>query len=306
MKNILIVIIGPTGIGKTGYSIDLARHLNCEILSADSRQFFKEMKIGTAPPSPEQLLEVKHHFVGFLPIDQYYSASIFEREVLDLLEKLFTKNPVAILTGGSTLYVDSICNGIDDIPDVDPEIRQKYMEKYLNEGIEGLRVALKLMDPVHYCQVDLKNHKRIMRALEICESTGRPYSSFLSGKRKARDFHVLKIGLRMERGELYDRINKRVDSMVEAGLEEEALSLLPKRHLNSLDTVGYKEFFGYFDGNYDRAHAIELIKRNSRRYAKRQITWWAKDGAIKWFDCSGNEDFTSFIDNKLAELNPTE
>lgn len=305
MKNILIVIIGPTGIGKTGFSIGLAHHLNCEIISADSRQFFKDLKIGAAPPSKEQLMEIRHHFVGFLSLDQYYSASIFEQDVLLLLKDIFENNQIAILTGGSTLYVDAICNGIDDIPDVDPGIRQKYMAKYRDEGIESLRVALKLMDPVHYNQVDLKNHKRIIRALEICESTGRPYSSFLSGKKKTRDFNILKVGLRMDRAELYDRINKRVDQMIEAGLENEALSLLPKRHLNSLETVGYKEFFGFFDGKYDRDFAIELIKRNSRRYAKRQITWWAKDKTVKWFNCSEDNDFLGFIDNELSTMKST-
>lgn len=297
MSATLIVILGPTGTGKTDYAIEVAEHFGCEIISADSRQFFKDLKIGTASPTPTQLERVSHHFVGFLPLDKYYSASLFERDVLSLLSNLFVKNDIAVMCGGSTLYVDSVCNGIDDIPDIEPEIREKYNNKFKTEGIEGLRVALKIMDPVHYDRVDLKNYKRIIRALEICESTGKPYSSFLTGNKRTRPFDIVKIGIRRDREELYNRINKRVDKMIEAGLEDEARALYHSRDLNSLDTVGYKELFAYFDGNYSRDKAIELIKRDTRRYAKRQMTWWGRQTDINWFDADNNKDIIQFVND---------
>lgn len=299
MKNFLITVVGPTGTGKTDYSILLAKHFGCEIISADSRQFFKGLNIGVASPSPSQLNEVPHHFVGFLPLEEYYSASLFERDALALLKNLFEKKNIVILTGGSTLYVDAVCNGMDDIPDIDPKIRKKYIAKYKNEGIEGLRNALKLLDPIHYRKVDLKNHRRIIRALEICDATGKPYSSFLTGKKKQREFNILKVGIRRPRKELYDRIDKRVDKMIADGLEQEVKNLLPFRGNNSLDTVGYKEFFGFFDGQYNISETIELIKRNSRRYAKRQITWWSRDNQINWFDTDGDSDIITFTENLL-------
>ena len=302
MKNTLIVILGPTGVGKTDIAIDIALHFNSEIISADSRQFYKEMVIGTAPPSPEQLSSVKHHFVGFLPVEEYYSASIFERAVLDLLQTLFSKNDIVVMVGGSTLYVDAVCNGIDDIPDVQPEIREKYQQMFKDEGIEGLRLALKLTDPSHYEKVDLKNPRRLMRALEICESTGRPYSSFLTGKKRERDFDIIKIGITRQRENLYNRINARVDKMVEAGLEEEARRLYPKRDLTALNTVGYKEFFEYFDGKISRETAIDLIKRDSRRYAKRQMTWWGNRDDIHWFNADDNNmEIISFVENLIND-----
>ena len=302
MKNTLIVILGPTGVGKTDIAIDIALHFNSEIISADSRQFYKEMVIGTAPPSPEQLSSVKHHFVGFLPVEEYYSASIFERAVLDLLQTLFSKNDIAVMVGGSTLYVDAVCNGIDDIPDVQPEIREKYQQMFKDEGIEGLRLALKITDPSHYEKVDLKNPRRLMRALEICESTGRPYSSFLTGKKRERDFDIIKIGITRQRENLYNRINARVDKMVEAGLEEEARRLYPKRDLTALNTVGYKEFFEYFDGKISRETAIDLIKRDSRRYAKRQMTWWGNRDDIHWFNADDNNmEIISFVENLIND-----
>ncbi len=300
MKKNLIVILGPTGVGKTDIAIDTALHFNSEIISADSRQFYKEMVIGTAPPSPEQLSSVKHHFVGFSPIEEYYSASIFERAVLNLLQTLFSKNDIVVMVGGSTLYVDAVCNGIDDIPDVQPEIREKYQQMYKDEGIEGLRLALKITDPLHYEKVDLKNPRRLMRALEICESTGRPYSSFLTGKKRERDFNIIKIGITRQRENLYNRINDRVDKMVEAGLEEEARILYPKRDLTALNTVGYKEFFEYFDGKIGRETAIDLIKRDSRRYAKRQMTWWGNRDDIHWFNADDNNmGIISFVENLI-------
>lgn len=300
MKNILIVLLGPTGVGKTDISIDIARHFNCEIISADSRQFFSEMKIGTAAPTDYQLAEIKHHFVRFLSVKDYYSSSLFERDVLKILPDLFTANNIVLLTGGSGMYIDAVCKGIDDIPDVDLRVRKKYNNKYREEGIEGLRLALRMLDPEYYKKVDLKNPKRIIRALEICETTGRPYSSFLTKQERERDFRMIKIGLERTRKELYGRINQRVDKMICEGLEEEAKSLFELKHLNALNSVGYKEFFDYFEGILSKEKAIELIKRNTRRFAKRQITWWAKDKEIRWFGTEQTEVITRFIEESLV------
>lgn len=300
MKNILIVILGPTGVGKTAISIDIARHFNCEIISADSRQFYAEMKIGTAVPDTVQLNQGKHHFIGFLSVKEYYSSSLFERDVLQRMESIFLKNRIVLMTGGSGMYIDAVCNGIDDIPDTDPAIRQKYIKIFREEGIESLRASLKLLDPEHYRKVDLRNHKRIIRALEISESTGRPYSSFLTKNRVERDFRILKIGLDRDRQELYKRINNRVDQMISNGLENEAQSLYDLRDLNALKSVGYSEFFDFFDGKTSREKAIELIKRNSRRYAKRQITWWSKDKEIKWFHPDQIKDIIEYIEKAVT------
>ena len=297
MKNILIVLLGPTGVGKTDISIDIARHFNCEIISADSRQFFSEIKIGTAAQSDDQLAEIKHHFVRFLSVKDYYSSSLFERDVLKILPDLFTENNMVLLTGGSGMYIDAVCKGIDEIPDVDPLVREKYNNKYRKEGIEGLRIALKMLDPEYYKKVDLKNPKRIIRALEICETTGRPYSSFLIKPERERDFRIIKIGLERTRKELYDRINRRVDKMICEGLEEEAKGLFELKHLNALNSVGYKEFFDYFEGKISKEKAIELIKRNTRRFAKRQITWWAKDEEIRWFAADALQEIIKYIES---------
>jgi tRNA dimethylallyltransferase len=294
MKNFLIVLLGPTGVGKTDISIDIAVHFNCEIISADSRQFFREMKIGTAVPTELQLKTIRHHFIGFLSIGNYYSSSLFERDVLELLPRLFSKNSIVLMSGGSGMYIDAVCDGIDDIPDVDPAIREKYIRRYREEGIEGLRVALKLFDPEHYAKVDLKNHKRIIRALEICETAGRPYSYFLKKQKRERDFRIIKIGLERPRDDLYQRINSRVDDMVRLGLEDEAKQLYNFRNLNALNSVGYREFFDFFDGKTSKEKAVELIKRNSRRYAKRQITWWGKDKDIRWFQPDQVKDIIEY------------
>lgn len=283
MKNILIVLLGPTGVGKTDISINLAGRFNCEIISADSRQFFREMKIGTAVPTDNQLNTINHHFIRFKSVEDYYSSSLFERDVINLLPTLFSKNNFVLMSGGSGMYIDAVCRGIDDIPDVDPEVRDRYIRRYEEDGIEGLRAALKILDPEHYSKVDLKNHKRIMRALEICETAGRPYSSFLKKNKREREFGIIKIGLERTREDLYNRINMRVDAMIDTGLEDEARNLYKYKNLNAMNCVGYREFFDYFDSIITRDKAIELIKRNSRRYAKRQITWWGKDPDIKWF-----------------------
>jgi len=299
MKNFLIVLVGPTGVGKTDISIDIARYFKSEIISADSRQFFREMKIGTAVPSEQQLKTIKHYFIGFLSIKDYYSSSLFERDVLELLPKLFSKNNIILMSGGSGMYIDSVCNGIDDIPDVDPDVREKYIDQYNAEGIEGLRVTLKLLDPEHYANVDLKNYKRIIRALEICDTAGRPYSSFLKKQKRERDFSIIKIGLERPREDLYNRINSRVDNMVAMGLKNEAKQLYEFRNLNALKSVGYREFFDVFEGNISEEKAIELIKRNSRRYAKRQLTWWGKDKDIKWLNPEHTQEIIQFIENEI-------
>ncbi len=253
------------------------------------------MIIGTAVPDNIQLKKVNHHFIRFISIQDYYSSCLFERDVLNLLPQLSQKNNITIMSGGSGMYIDAVCSGIDDIPDVDPAIREKFLKRYSEEGIEGLRMTLKLLDPEHYAIVDLKNYKRIIRALEICESTGRPYSSFLKKQKRIREFGIIKIGLERSRDELYSRINKRVDHMIDSGLEEEAISLYDFRNLNALKCVGYREFFDVIDGKVTRDKAIELIKRNTRRYAKRQLTWWGKDKEIRWFHPDQVEEIIGYV-----------
>lgn len=300
MKNFLIVLLGPTGVGKTAVSIDIATHFNCEIISADSRQFYREMIIGTAVPDESQLKAIPHHFIRFLSVEDNYSSNLFERDVLKLLPGLFTSNNIIIMSGGSGMYIDAVCDGIDDIPDADPGLRQKLIDKYNQEGIEALRISLKLQDPEYYVKVDLKNYKRIIRALEVCESAGRPYSSFLKKEKRIREFEIIKIGLERSRSELYKRIDDRVDGMIEAGLQEEANNLYNYRDLNALKSVGYREFFDVVDGKTTREKAIELIKRNSRRYAKRQITWWAKDSDIRWFHPDNVPEIISYINTRTT------
>lgn len=301
MKNTLIVLPGSTGVGKTAFAVELAERLKCEIISCDSRQFYREMRIGTAAPDEEQLARVRHHFIGFLSVTDYYSISLFERDVMALLPVLFDSNPVAVMTGGSMLYMDAVCRGMDDIPDTDPAVRQKYLTMYANEGIEGLRIALRMLDPASYARIDLHNPRRILRALEITESTGMPYSSFLTAPVRKRDFRIIKAGLTRSREELYRRIDARVDAMMVAGLEEEAASLTGYRGLNALNTVGYRELFRWFDGEITRDQAVMLIKRNTRRYARKQLTWWNRDSEISWFDASEQEMMNSWIDSRLAE-----
>jgi tRNA dimethylallyltransferase len=304
MKNTLIVLPGPTGVGKTGFALELASRLRCDIISCDSRQFYREMKIGTAAPDDEQLARVRHHFVGFISVTDYYSVSLFERDVLALLPKLFKASPVVIMTGGSMLYMDAVCRGMDDIPDTDPAVRQRYAEMYQKEGISGLRMALRMVDPEYYAKVDLHNPRRILRALEITASTGIPYSSFLTAPVRERDFRIVKAGLTRERGELYRRIDARVDAMMNEGLEEEARSLLEYKGLNALNTVGYRELFRWFDGEIGREEAITLIKRNTRRYARKQLIWWNRDNDINWFDASEEEMIFSWIESRLEDNRP--
>ncbi len=299
MRNTLVVLPGPTGVGKTDFSIELALRLGCSIISCDSRQCYREMKIGTAAPDDEQLSKVKHHFIGFLSVTDYYSVSLFERDVMALLPSLFAENPVAVMTGGSMLYMDAVCRGMDDIPDTDPAVRQKYLDMYRTEGISGLRLALKMLDPEYYSRVDLRNPRRLMRALEITESTGRPFSAYLTSTARERDFRIIRAGLTRERGELYRRIEFRVEEMLRRGLEEEAASLISFRGLNALNTVGYREMFSYFDGAITREQAVALIGRNTRRYARKQLTWWNRDSEINWFDASDSSGIISWIESAL-------
>jgi len=301
MKNFLIVILGPTGVGKSDLSVEIASHFDTEIISADSRQFYREMTIGTAVPAENQLNRVKHHFIKFLSVKDYFSSSLFERAVIELIPSLFIKNRIVVMTGGSGMYIDAVCKGIDDIPDIDLAIREKYNENYREEGIESLRRELKLLDPEYYARVDLKNHKRIIRALEIFESTGRRYSEFLTKKSADRNFFIIKIGLEREREDLYGRINARVDDMVENGLENEARGLFDLRELNPLKSVGYRELFDFFEEKISKEKAIELIKRNSRRYAKRQMTWWSRDKEIKWFSPENREEIIRYISYRIIK-----
>lgn len=279
----LIVLIGPTGVGKTELSLRLAEQFNTCIVSADSRQLYADLKIGTAAPTPEQLQRVEHHFVGTLKLTDYYSAAQYEADVLELLETLFTKHHAVVLTGGSMMYVDAICKGIDDIPTVDAETRRLMLDKYETEGLDRLCAELKLLDPEYHRIVDLKNHKRVVHALEICYMTGKTYTSFRTSQAKERPFRIVKIGLTRDREELYNRINLRVDQMIENGLVEEARRVYSHKALNSLNTVGYKEIFKYLDGEWDLPFAIDKIKQNSRIYSRKQMTWFKRDKEIRWF-----------------------
>lgn len=299
MAKSLIVVLGPTGIGKTEVAIKIGRELKTEIISADSRQIYRELRIGTAVPSAEQLISVTHHFIGNKSVFDYYNASIYEFEVLELLEQLFVKKNQVVLVGGSGLYIDAVCKGIDDFPPVDHEIRNKLKEQYTREGIESLRLQLKYLDPEYYQTVDLKNPKRLIRALEISISTGKPYSTLLRKKDKPRNFSIVKIGLNRERNELYEQINRRVDFMIETGLVEEAEKFFHHRNLNSLNTVGYRELFEYFEGEISLEKAVELIKRNSRRYAKRQLSWFTRDKKIHWFHPEERDKILLFIKENL-------
>ena len=301
MSKTLIVLTGPTGIGKTSIGIKLAQYFNTEIVSSDSRQIFKELKIGTAVPSEKELSLVKHHFIHSHSITQNYNASRYEIEALQLLEKLFQQKNTVLLVGGSMLYIDAICKGIDIMPDVDPEIRNSFKIQLEKEGIEGLRLQLKKQDPDYYKIVDLKNPARIIHALEICLTTGKPYSSFRSNPNKKRPFSILKIGLNCEREILHKRINKRVDVMLQEGLVEEAKLVFHQKHLNALNTVGYRELFNYFDGEISLDKAIELIKRNSRRYARKQLTWFRKDQEMKWFEPNQIQEIIEYIEYTIKK-----
>ncbi len=291
----LIVLIGPTGVGKTELSLRLAEQFHTCIVSADSRQLYADLKIGTAAPTPEQLQRVEHHFVGTLKLTDYYSAAQYEAEVLKRLDTLFTKHNTVVLTGGSMMYVDAICKGIDDIPTIDAETRQLMLHKYETEGLDRLCAELKLLDPEYHKIVDLKNYKRVVHALEICYMTGKTYTSFRTQQAKERPFRIIKIGLTRDREELYNRINLRVDQMIEDGLLEEARQVYPYKDLNSLNTVGYKEIFKYLDGEWDLSFAIDKIKQNSRIYSRKQMTWFKRDKEIHWFHPEEETEILTYL-----------
>lgn len=299
MQKYLVVLTGPTGIGKSLIGIVLAKYFNTEIISSDSRQIFNEMTIGTATPDKTELDEVKHHFVHSHTIMEDYNASRYEIEALKIINSVLTKHNIVLLVGGSMLYIDAVCNGIDLMPDADPEIRNSLKIKLENEGLESLRYQLKKLDPEYYQVVDLKNTNRIIHALEICLMTGKPYSAFRTNGKRTRPFSIIKIGLNCDRKELHQRINSRVDQMIQAGLETEARDLYSLKHLNALNTVGYREFFAFFDGAITREKAIELIKRNTRRYARKQLTWFRNDPEMTWFEPGQTNEIINFIENHI-------
>ena len=295
MQHTLLIILGPTGVGKTELSLRIAERLGSPILSADSRQLYKDLPIGTAAPTSEQLVRVKHYMVGTLDLGDYYSASQFEEDVLSLLNRLFPVHPALLMTGGSMMYIDAVTKGIDDIPTVRTDIREELWKEYAEKGLAPILEELRQADPKHYEEVDRQNYKRVIHAVEICRQTGLPYSSFRTQTRKERPFRILQIGLKRDREELYDRINRRVDQMIADGLVDEARRVYPFRRLNSLNTVGYKELFNYFDGEWTLDFAIEKIKRNSRVYARKQMTWFKRDPEITWFHPEQETDILDFI-----------
>lgn len=293
--NTLFVLLGPTGVGKTALSIDIAKKLNTPVISADSRQIYRGIPIGTASPTTEQLSEVKHYFIAEKELTDYYSAGQYELDALKIIEEQFKQSQHALMVGGSMMYIDAVCNGMDDIPRVDSTTRDSVIEMYKEKGLEHLTSMLQMLDPVWYAKVDLKNPKRVMHALEVCLYTGKPYSSILTSRKKERPFKIVKIGLTRERDELYANIDRRVDEMVATGLEQEALSVYHLKHLNSLNTVGYKEWFDFFDGKTAiRDEVVAQIKRNTRHYAKKQLTWFNRDPSIRWFHPDDPDIITSF------------
>lgn len=290
----LIVVTGPTAVGKTALCIDIAKHYGIPIINADSRQIYRELKIGTATPTEEQLRSVKHYFVRSISIDDYYNASMYEQDVLALLNQ-FKQSPIQLLTGGSMMYIDAVCNGIDDIPTVREDIREEMKRRYAEEGLEALCEDLKRLDPEHYAVVDKQNHRRVIHALEICYQTGTTYTSFRKQEKKQRPFQIVKIGLNRDREELYQRINQRVDQMMEDGLLDEVRSLQDKRSNNALNTVGYKEMFTYLDGTWSLEEAVERMKGNTRRYARKQLTWFKRDEEMRWFHPQQQEEILKYI-----------
>ncbi len=300
MTKTLISIVGPTAIGKTRLSIALAKHFDTEIISADSRQFFKEISIGTAAPTPEELQEAPHHFIHNKSITDDYNVGAFERDALKKLEILFKKHDILIMVGGSGLYVDAVTKGLNDFPNVDPTIRKSLNKTFDENGLQPLQEQLKKLDPKTFENIAIDNPHRVMRALEICIGTGKPYSSFINKNKRQRPFKTLSIGLTADRSLIYDRINQRVDLMVEHGLLDEAKELYAHKELNSLNTVGYKELFKYFDNEWSLEFAISEIKKNSRRFAKRQLTWFKKNETIKWFDY--HDDLDTIIDYIKGKL----
>jgi len=297
---VVIVIAGPTAVGKTELCVRLAQELNTEIVSADSRQFYREISIGTAKPTPEEMQQVRHHFIDSHSIQDYFSVGDFERECLQTLEEIFSRKDVVILTGGSGLFLKTITDGMDEMPEVDLSIREELMQRFAREGITPLVEELKRLDPAYFEYVDRNNTQRIVRALEVCLTTGKPYSSFRTGQKAKRPFEVIKICLTRDREVLYDRINRRVNLMMEAGLIEEVQSVSHYRDHYALKTVGYQEVFEYSDGKYDYGKMVEKIQQNSRRYAKRQLTWFRHQGDFQWFEASDYEGIKAYVLSKIA------
>lgn len=299
--NTLLVITGPTAVGKTDLCIEIAESRGIPVINADSRQIYRDMPIGTAAPTAEQMQRVKHYFVGTLALDEYYNASMYEQDVMTLLSQMFEgkDNALAMMTGGSMMYIDAVCNGIDDIPTIRDDIRQLYKDRLATEGLDPLLAELKTLDPEYYDIVDKCNPRRVVHGLEICRQTGTTYTSFRIRERKQRPFRIVKIALNRPRDILYKRINSRVDMMIAEGLEEEARRLYPLRHLNALNTVGYKEMFKYIDGEWTLDEAVERIKGNTRRYARKQQTWYKKDDDIVWFDAAEREHILNFISDTV-------
>ena len=298
----LVVLIGPTGVGKTELSLSLAEHLQCPILNADSRQIFKDIEIGTAAPTADEMARVKHYFVHTLPLDGYYSAAQYEEDVLKILGEVFAEGDVAIMSGGSMMYVDAVTKGIDDIPTVDDEVRNLIAHRLATEGLDPLLAELKILDPSYYEVVDHHNHKRVVHALEICYMTGATYSSLRVNKVKERPFRIIKFGLMRERASLFSRINRRVDMMMQQGFMDEAQRVYHLRHLNSLNTVGYKELFNVIDGTWELPMAVERIKKNTRVYAKKQMTWYKRDEDIHWLNAD-TMNVDAMLQTICAELN---
>jgi tRNA dimethylallyltransferase len=300
MEKILVVLAGPTGVGKTSCGIDLAAHFGTEIISADSRQIYRETTIGTAVPSAQELARIKHHFIQTVSVKESYNASIFEFQVLERLEALFQKHDLVLMVGGSGLYIDAVCQGIDDLPQVDPDLRKALQERHRKEGLEALTRQLRELDPLSYGKVDLKNHMRVLKALEISIQTGKPYSSFLSDPNKERPFHILRIALDLEREILYERINSRVDQMMEAGLLEEVKQVQHLKGYTAMKTVGYRELFQVLDGSLSLEEGVDLIKRNTRKFARKQLTWFRKEQRYQWFDPGKCRDLIAWIEKEAA------
>ena len=299
--NTLFVLLGPTAVGKTELSLKIAEALGSPIINADSRQLYRDIPIGTAAPTAEQMQRVRHYFVGSLGLEEYYSAAVYEQQVIELLPALFSETPGVLLSGGSMLYIDAVCRGIDDIPTVNEETRTLMHQRLADEGLERLCNELRLLDPEYYRKADLRNTQRIVHALEICYQTGRPYSSFLSQQTKQRPFRIVKIGLLQPREELFSRINRRTLQMMDLGFEQEARRVYPLRHLNSLNTVGYKEMFRYISGEWSLPQTIEKIQRNTRVYAKKQMTWFQRDPDINWFRPDEEEKILDFVERNSAD-----
>ena len=296
--NTLVVLLGPTGVGKTEVALQIAEHLQSPIINADSRQLFAEIPIGTAAPTKEQQERVKHYFVGTLHLTDYYSAAKYEEDVLQLLNQLFNQQQMALLSGGSMMYIDAVCQGIDDIPTVDEATRRLMKRKLETEGLDALVEELKVLDPEHYKIVDLHNPRRVAHALEICHMTGNTYTSYRKNTKKIRPFNIIKIGLNRPREEMYERINNRVLKMMKQGLIEEAKAVYPQKGLNALNTVGYKELFAYFDGDISLDDAILKIQSNTRQYMRKQVTWFKRDNEIKWFSPTNIEEIINYIDDQ--------